>query len=183
MNNKSASIIEMWLLRFFLENPNKKYHLRELARLAKVSPATLSKKLPHLVKEGLITEKMDRIVKLYQANFESSLFKAYKVFYTIQKIIRSGLLTSLDEELNYPNVILFGSASKGEDIENSDLDVFILSETKKSVNTGKFEKILGKNIQIFLMNREEFEKAKKDSKELMNNMLNGIRLSGSVEVL
>ena len=71
-------------------------------------------------------------------------------------------------------IILFGSYSKGEDIENSDIDIAIISEKyEKSLNLNKYSKSLGKEISIHI-----YEDMNKETKK---SVLNGIILRGFIE--
>lgn len=72
--------------------------------------------------------------------------------------------------------MLFGSYLRGEDIEDSDIDIFVEAK-KQNINLSIFEKKLKRKIQI-LFN----EKFNTYSKELKNNITNGIILKGYLEV-
>ena len=73
-------------------------------------------------------------------------------------------------------IILFGSSSIGEDIETSDIDIFIQAKEKK-LNILKYEKLLNRSITLFF--EENFSRL---NKELKNNILNGIILRGYIKV-
>jgi predicted nucleotidyltransferase len=73
------------------------------------------------------------------------------------------------------SIVLFGSYSRGEDIESSDIDIFVECK-KEQVNIIKFNKKLKRNIEIRF--KENFNKY---PKELKNNIINGIILSGFLE--
>ena len=168
------------ILKIFFRDPQKKYHLREIAKIFRISPRTAKNHLTQLCKEGLVIVEKEKIYENYRANLDSQKFKDYKVFYSIGKIRESGLIEYLNDVFNYPTIILFGSIARGEDIEKSDIDLFIITENKKDIDMSKFEKKLKKNIQIFMANKKEFKLGK--NKELFNNVINGIILSGFVEV-
>lgn len=50
-----------------------------------------------------------------------------------------------------PVIILFGSYAKGEDIENSDIDLYIQTPSKKELRTEKFEKLLKRKVQFLFI--------------------------------
>jgi predicted nucleotidyltransferase len=76
-----------------------------------------------------------------------------------------------------PNVIiLFGSASKGEDLQESDLDIFMECEETK-LNLLKYEKIINRKINILF--NPKFNNL---SNELKNNIMNGIILKGYIKL-
>ena len=75
------------------------------------------------------------------------------------------------------SIIVFGSYAKGEDIEDSDIDIFVECEEEK-LDLEPFEKQLKRKVQFHF--KENF---KAYSKELRNNIINGIILRGYLEVV
>src|SRR3989338_4067412 len=133
------------------------FSVREIARLLKINPSTASKYLQILAKDGFLRKRKEFNCILYQADAESEKFKDIKIYYNISKIRNSGLIEVIEDEL-YPEVIiLFGSYAKGENTKRSDIDLFV-------------------------MNKKKVENIKKENKELLNNIMNGIRMSGFFEV-
>ena len=72
-------------------------------------------------------------------------------------------------------IVLFGSFQKGEDIEQSDIDLFIESP-KLKIDLKKFEKKMKRKIELHF--KENFSKY---PKELKNNIINGTVLFGFLE--
>lgn len=167
----------------FFEHPESRFHIREYAKLLRISPMTARRYLKALVDEELIVPKAEKIrVKSFQANLENPLFREHKKFYTILKLWSSGLIDHLNEVFLYPPIYLFGSAAKGEDIKGSDIDLFILSEHHAEPKLERFEQLLTREIQLFVMTSQQFKRAKRANAELINSILNGIRLSGFLRV-
>lgn len=79
-----------------------------------------------------------------------------------------------EKELIIPVIILFGSLSKAEAKQDSDIDIAVFTSTKKDLNLKQFEKRLGRAVQLFLF--QKMEKIK--NKELLKNILNGHILKG-----
>jgi predicted nucleotidyltransferase len=92
-------------------------------------------------------------------------------------IAQSGLLERLKAEFDNATIILFGSYARGEDKEDSDIDLYVQTPAKKTIRLESFEKYLGRNIQLFI--HKDIHEV---SKDLANNILNGIVLNGSIEV-
>ncbi|MBI2137279.1 nucleotidyltransferase domain-containing protein [Candidatus Woesearchaeota archaeon] len=166
----------------FLEEPNRKFHLREYARVLKISPATAMKYAGTLARAGLIVKKKSKLYSVLEGNMDSTLFRQHKIFLTVKKVIESGLTDFLDKELAFPTIVMFGSCAKGEDVPRSDLDLLVLTNTKKNLELSSYEKKLGKHIQLFAMNDKEFKSITEKSPELANNILNGIKLNGFLKV-
>ncbi len=168
----------------FLQFPEREFHIRQIAKIVGVTPMSARKYLLELKKEGLIIEAPTKFrAKNYRANADNPLFREELRHHHVQNIIQSGLLDTLNKELSLPVVVLFGSAAKGEDTSASDMDLFILSEIKKQISLEPYEKALGRRIQLFLMNSTEFDLLKKKNKHLVNSIINGMCLSGYLEVL
>ena len=170
-------------LNIFIENPEKEFHLRELARKLKKSPTTISKELKQLIKKEIITMKKLSNHNYFRANTENKQYKQLKFSYNLQKIKNSNLIEILEEKFNYPEaIILFGSWQKAENNENSDIDILIITPTKKEINLKKIEKKLKTKIQIFQYSKKGIENLKERNKQLLNNMINGTTIYGFWEV-
>jgi DNA-binding transcriptional ArsR family regulator len=158
----------------FIEDNYRRINVREYARIIKISPPTASKLLSNLNKDGLIKKEEDRQYIFYHANKESKVFVDLSRIYWGAVLEKSGIIENIKEELLNPVVILFGSLSKAEVKENSDIDLAIFTPTKKELKLEKYEKILGRKIQVFIFSKKEELK----SKELLNNILNGYKILG-----
>ena len=75
---------------------------------------------------------------LFKANVENKKFKQLKLNYNLNLLYNSGLIDYLIKELNYPEaIILFGSFAKAENNSASDIDLLIISSSKKYVHKNK----------------------------------------------
>ena len=171
------------ILRHFFEEPNKWFHVREMARILKLNPTTVSKYLNALYKKGMLIKKLERKHLLFKADTENSSYKDAKIYYNIKLIRECGLIDYLDKELHSPQaIVLFGSCAKGENDKNSDIDLFIIANIKKSLNLTKFEEKIKAKIQLFIKNKEEFLDLQNSNKNLINSIINGIIIKGYLEV-
>ncbi|MCX6742586.1 MAG: nucleotidyltransferase domain-containing protein [Candidatus Pacearchaeota archaeon] len=172
------------LLEYFFEEPEREFHVRELAKILKKSPTTISKYLGQLKKTGVLVSERKLSHLLFKANLNSFQFKDLKLFYNIKNIKESGLLGYLNEELNHPQaIILFGSFAKSENIKKSDIDLFIITSIKKELDLKEFEKKLCHEIQLFLHSNKEVEEMKQKKEPLLNSIINGVVLEGYWELL
>lgn len=168
------------ILAYFFEEPEKEFYVRELAKLLKKSPTTISKYLEIMKKEQLLISSKKFNHLLFKAEVNRK-FKDLKLNYNLSLIRDSGLLDYIKETFNYPEaIVLFGSFAKAENIKKSDIDILIVSPAKKKLNLGNFEKKLGHEIQIFVYSGKELSSMK--NKELLNSFINGIVLEGYMEV-
>ncbi|MBM3247723.1 hypothetical protein FJZ17_04270 [Candidatus Pacearchaeota archaeon] len=161
-------------LKPFFKDNYQRINVREYARIQKISPPTASKVLSSLNKEGILKVEQDRQFIYYYANKESPIFIGLQRVYFRIALENSGLLGEIKKEFVNPKIILFGSLSKAEAKKDSDIDLAIITPTKKEINFTKYEKILDRKIQIFLFKSTNEIK----NKQLANNILNGYKLVG-----
>ncbi len=166
------------LLSVFFIEFLKEFHLRELSRILKWGPGKVKRNLDYYVKNKIILEEITRIVNKYKANTESEEFKSLKLLYTLDVLLEFS--KELEKKLLYPEaIILFGSASKGEDTEKSDLDLCIIGK-EKEIDFKSIEKKLNRKVHIIFLHPKEVAKTKR---EFLNNLINGIVLKGYLKVL
>lgn len=165
------------VLKVFLFNPTESFRLRELSRITNISPPSVINYLKELEKEELIRSYVKREIPFYKAERDNEDFKQYKKIAVQYELHKSGLIEHLWQKLSPDAIILYGSYAKGESIEKSDIDIFIIGEEKK-LNLEEYEKKLGAEIHLM------FDKnPKKIPNELKNNLINGIVLKGYFKVV
>lgn len=167
------------LEQFFREE--KEYCLREFARATNMNAMSAKKYLEQLKEEGLVQKKHVRNTILYTAKTDSEAFKRKKRNWNVEQL--QELRTFLDEKLAYPTIILFGSYAKGENNARSDIDLCIITPEKKSVELKAYEEKLRATIHILMHTAKEFSELGKTSPELVNNIMNGIILSGYLKAV
>ena len=165
------------VMEYFLRNPTTTIHIRELARRTGVTPSGCLKALGKLVKRGFVEEHKTTAVSNYRANPTTQFVRLKKVF-NIYSIFDSGLVDYLKQEYEFPEaIIVFGSYAKGEDTEQSDIDIAIITQHEKSLDFRKYESILQRKINIL-----ELPNLKDSKKEFINNLINGIVLEGVLKL-
>lgn len=170
--------IKTTLKEYFFLHPTIKLRVRQIERELKVPLPSVIRYTKELEKEGLLKSTKIANITTYSADRASKTFLLEKKLFNIHQLNTSGLLDFLLEELSNPTIVMFGSYAKAEDVENSDIDLYIETLSKKKINLEKYEKILQRKIQLFIYkNIHELE-----NKELANNIINGILLNGFMEV-
>lgn len=169
------------IIELFMKEPEKQFHIREIAKILNISPMTVAKYLKAFEKKKLLTSEKKYNHLFFKANSQNQNFKDLKREFNIRKIRKSGLIEYLIEEYNHPEaIVLFGSFAKAENIPRSDIDILIVSPIEKEINLDKFEKKLSHNIQLFLASKTKIKNMK--NKDLLNNWINGIVLEGYWEL-
>lgn len=150
-------------LRPFFENCYARISIRQYARLAKMSPPTVSLLLKRYEKQGLLIKEKDRNYIMFHSNQESKDFIMLSRIYWQQKLHK---IIKIDADA----IVLFGSLSKAETRPESDIDIAIFGAKKISLE--KFE--TGREIQALWFG----SLAEIKNKELRNSIINGHVLSG-----
>ncbi len=175
---QNCSIIR--ILEIFFNEPTKTHYLIEISNKSKLAHTSTKKHLLSLKKDGIIKEIIEKKGKrnfpTYLANLNNDSYKNYKRLFNLMKIYNSNLINFLKDKLMPKSIILFGSYAKGEDIEDSDIDLFVESK-KQEINLDKFKKEFKRVIELhFNKNLNDYPK------ELKNNIINGVVLYGYLEV-
>ncbi|MBI3412981.1 MAG: nucleotidyltransferase domain-containing protein [Candidatus Aenigmarchaeota archaeon] len=163
---------------YFFINPGSKLRVRQIEKTLKLPLPSVIRYCKDLKEEGILTTTKTGDVVFYTSNRTNEDFLMEKKLFNLKQIHASGIVDWLRDELSNPTIILFGSYSKGEDTENSDIDLYLETPSKKNINVEKFEKILQRKIQVFRhKNIREI-----GNTGLVNNIVNGIVLNGFIEV-
>lgn len=171
--------IKQKIREHFFINPTAKLRVREIEKRLKLPLPSVIRYCKELKEEDILTTIKTGNVVFYTGNRGSENFFLEKKLFNIKSLYVSGLIEFLKIELSNPVILVFGSYSKGEDIENSDIDLYIETPSKKEINLDKFEKILERKIQSF--RHKSISEIR--NKELADNIINGIVLNGFIEVL
>ncbi|MFH1064996.1 MAG: nucleotidyltransferase domain-containing protein [Nanoarchaeota archaeon] len=170
-NKKLAS-----LLVFFLRHPTMKAHQQDIKKEVKIAKATLIKWLNMLAKQGLIGFAQYGRTKIYSLNRENVIIKRLKMLDNILLILGIKAVAEKHNSIAY----LYGSAARGEDVEDSDIDILLLGKVKKEDIIRDINKIAGQikrniNVQVFsplewaqMANKDKafYERVEKDKAEL-----------------
>ncbi len=166
--------------RVFFNEPRKEHYLREISRKSGLSTTSVKKHLESLkdekIIEGAEVKRGERTYPLYKAQTFSDKYKKLKKTDFLYRMENTGLLEYLEETFSPDCIVLFGSASRGEDTEDSDIDLFLQAE-ERNVELDEYEEGLNRKIQLHL--NPDF---KDYPEELKNNIANGIVLRGFLEV-
>ncbi|MFC1682364.1 nucleotidyltransferase domain-containing protein, partial [Nanoarchaeota archaeon] len=141
MKTKNINVKQK-LKDFFFENPTIKLRVRQIERQVGVPLPSVIRYTKELEKEGILKSLQIAEIKVYSTDRSSRNFLLEKQFFNIKRLFDTGLVDFLIEKFSNSTIIAFGSYAKGEDIESSDIDIYVESVSKQKINLTKFEKIL-----------------------------------------
>jgi predicted nucleotidyltransferase len=117
------------IIKLLADYPEREFYAQEIARIVKCSKASASGILKLLTKKKIAFRKVRGHMKFYQINQRSPRVKKLKIDWVLEKI--NSLLPKLEKFSK--KIILFGSASRGEQTHDSDIDLFIISDDKDNI--------------------------------------------------
>lgn len=171
---------EEQVLAPFFASP-KQWHFDELLDQVNISRSQLSEWLKKLENEKLIVRVKERgKMPYYMHNFDNPAFQNRKRLFGLRKLNDSGLFNHLATLKGADLIILFGSYSRSDWYDNSDIDLFIYGSDNE-FEKGKFELKLKKEIQLF--NAQSRQDLRKMGSDLILNIIEGFIIKGSLTTL
>lgn len=170
------TLLQQAILRHLYINAGESFNARDLALALNVSQPAISKALPKLKKEELITVTKDKRFSI-TLNRENPFVIGLKRADNLKQLYESGFVEYLYNSLPGATAILFGSYATGEDTLTSDIDIAIIGVKENQLDLSEFEKYLKR--EIILNFYSEYSAIEKP---LLNNILNGITIKGAVEL-
>ena len=171
------TILEQRIFSLLCLRTGERLSQREIAIILKVSPTAVSNSMKNLKENNLIKLEKTKTINFISFNSDEQRAIELKRVENLKNIYLSGLSDYLEQELLGGTIILFGSYSRGEDTETSDIDLAVIERKDKMLEFEKYEKILNRKINV------NFYNSWKDiHTHLKNNILNGILLHGCVEL-
>jgi len=171
------TILEMEIFSFLALRAGEKFSQRELAKILNVSPTAVANSLKKLKEKELVKVEKTKTINFVTFNRDNNKSIHLKRSENLKNIYISGLADFLEEQLAGATIILFGSYSRGEDTKGSDIDIAVIGRKDKKLDVEKYEKSLHRPIYINF-----YESWNSIHKHLRNNILNGIVLTGGVEL-
>lgn len=164
------------MLTHLLNNPTETYSIRELARETGISHTWIAETVEDLVEHGLVSVEETPTTKQVSAT-RNEQFRQLKQSVNLYRVYESGIVDELINAYSRPNaIVLIGSYAEGEDTEQSDIDIAVLTARSETLDLSRYEEALHHPINIQEVSPENI------TDEFMNTVANGITLYGYVEV-
>jgi predicted nucleotidyltransferase len=158
------------ILAFLAEKSGREFLGSEIQKAVNLSRAGVYLSTKELAADGLININVRGKIRLYSFDGQNPVSKQYKVILNL--ILIEPLIVRLREISKA--VILYGSASRGEDDESSDIDLFILSHDPESVKRVIVMANIKRKIQPVIKTPVEFSAFKDKEKTYATEVARGI---------
>ena len=134
---RSIELLKKWntsaLLDYFLQHPTKKIHAGRLDKELKIYRKGILDGLRELLKAGLLGMEEAGRTKQYSLNRNNPVVKQLKILLNLDRVMP--LLEKLKG--SGVEVYLYGSCARGEDTEESDIDLLLIGNLKRTEVLGK----------------------------------------------
>jgi len=171
------TILELEIFSFLSIKAGEQLSQRDIAKALKVSPTAVANAVKNLIGKNLIKLQKTKTINFISFNRDNPKAIELKRVENLKQLYLSELPDFLEEKLAGTTIILFGSYSRGEDTNTSDIDIAVIGRKDKVIDLKVFEKILNRQININF-----YDTWKNIHKHLKNNILNGIIITGSVDL-
>lgn len=172
--------IESNIIELFFEYPRKEFYLRQVSKETVASVGAAKKYLDRLVKKKLLLKRALGNLYLFKANREYLLFRQAMLSYNIEKLLDSGVIDRL-LELRPTSISLYGSFARGENDEDSDMDILVIAEKKEIPG---LHGLLDREVNVSVYSKKEWnKKAQKDKAFYEQVIIYGVSLYGKKPVV
>jgi predicted nucleotidyltransferase len=166
------------MLKLFFNSPTKEWHFEEILKQAKITRSKAAGWLKLFLRQGLIKKVKEKgKMPHYTGNYESAAYKNRKKLFALSELYNSGLLNHLASLPAADTVVLFGSFSRSDWYEKSDIDIFIFGDYS-GLKIAGFEQKLHRDIEIF--NCKDKGELKKFGEGLLSNIIKGNLIKGDM---
>lgn len=160
------------ILTFLARNPDSEFYIREIAKNMNKSVGGVHKALKSLKEMGFIKENKSGKNIYYKINETDPSIKNFKIFVNINEL--SPLIKNLKDISK--KIVLFGSCAKGEDTNESDIDLFVLTNEKEKVNKKLINTKFDRKIQAVVVNTTDLMRIKEKDNGFYQEIKKGITL-------
>jgi len=175
MINILKSKLRAKLLALYFFRPDAELYLSELARVIKADPMNLSRELSKLEKENIFISRMSGKQKYYKLNKNYLFYGELKNIVAKTVGVESSLTKILKGERTIKFCFIYGSYAAGADKADSDIDLFIISESsavdRAADKISGLEKKIGREINYRFFSEADFKKAVAEKNSFILNII------------
>ena len=173
------------VVEWFFSFPNREFSLNELSIALKIAKTTAKRVVNRLIDEGFLTRTIYGKVWIIKCNPQSDFNYTRKIAFNLGMVYEAylgGIREDILEIVPNPRaIILFGSYRKGDDTEDSDIDIAVEVLDPKKAGIIELGHIAGfgyrkdVTVSLHIFTRKDVDV------NLFSNIANGIVLSGFLE--
>lgn len=135
---------------YLADDPYGEHYEAEIRHDIHLSAGGVHKSLKDLVEAGLILKHNRGKLKFYQFNAANPISRQYKILLNVRRIwpfLFDNIVDISDK------IVLFGSTSRGENLPDSDIDLFVLSKNASLIEKAVAESNWAEKIQLIAVDQ------------------------------
>ena len=163
------------VLGLLLMHADKRYHVREIARLTDTVAGTLHKELSRLADAGLLLKDTVGNQVLYGANRDCPIFEELaSIFRKTSGVtdVLAGVLASFSDRI--VAAFVFGSMASGKETAGSDVDLLVIGDvgfTEVARAVYSAQEVLGREINPKVYSKKEWNQMLKNKDAFIKEVL------------
>lgn len=164
------------ILLYFIMNPEKEHHLRELASRLSLDPGNLSRDMKKLADMGLMTVSEKGRLKSFALNKRHPLYKEIRGLILKTEGASTLLKKALEPLKGIRRAFLYGSFAAASEDAASDIDLMVVGDiqTLELIRAIRpLERSLGREIHYRILEPGEFRKQLKKKDVFLTDVMNG----------
>ncbi len=153
-------------------DPLRLYYQREVANEAHISVGSANRVLPDLVRNGLVMKEEKGKIHIYRYNVDDPAARQLKVLFNVLEL--KEMVEGIKPYVK--RVIMFGSCSRGTDVKDSDVDLFILTDEKDVVAESLRSFNIRRSISPIIVDANDYVNLRNQDRPLYDEVHRGITL-------
>ena len=150
------------VIKYFAQNPSTEVYVNELAEILNLSTGSCSQILRDLSLFGILKKKDLGKAYYYYLN-NNYLTNELKRFIGVYKIYENEIVREITDTYSEDiSIALYGSYSKGDFTEKSDIDILVITQEKPKVDLKELEEKLEVEINVEKFTIGQWLKLKKE---------------------
>ncbi len=162
------------VLRFLASHPDRDFMESEIRASIDISKAGANNALRALVADRLVEIEKKGRLSLYHASLKNPLIRQVKVLINLLEIDQ---FVAAIKEIS-DRIVLFGSAASGTDDENSDIDLFVLSDSPDRVRNAAQKHHGERQVHLVIRKPLEYIASRKKDSVFFEEVSRGIVVHG-----
>jgi len=167
-----STTVTQKIMDFLCRNPYESFYSAQIAAKTNLSKGGTNQALRKMAKEGLLKAQEKGRMIFYKVDAKSPVVKQFKVLKNVTSL--AGLVDKIKPYVE--RIVLFGSCAQGEDAENSDVDIFVVSGENDKVRRLTLSFRIRRKIQLLVYAPQEYIQFDKKEPVLYEEVKNGIVL-------
>jgi predicted nucleotidyltransferase len=149
-----------------------------------MDPMTVKRALTLFVTDELLLKTKEKNQILYSLNIDNPACRHLKISYNLSWLQKKGVLEFLNSHMNtVSSILLFGSYAKGENDEESDIDILVISLSKQTP-VAELSKKLKRDVNLINFTPAQWSSQAKTNRAFyLDVILDGIVLYGTKPVI